>query len=225
MTGQQGKRQKGSTSCSQTANESGDQERGMEGLPIEVIGNILSHVADVMDVAMASWTCRKWRLALRHHLHTLRLRGISKTEEFEFLLTNTILQTTSLQNLHISHNNRFAAAAVIAWLLHTGDSLRHLTYHVPESTLHVNVLERCARMKHLQSLDFSPNLTGYAFAASATAQWFPCLLSLTLSFIKVSASQLKSLVSACQMLESFFSAARLLPQRMRIGHYISQAPV
>ncbi|CAM6028707.1 unnamed protein product [Sphagnum balticum] len=152
---------------------------------------------------MASWTCRKWRLALRHHLHTLRLTGISKTEEFEFLLTNTILQTTSLQNLHISHNNRFAAVAVIAWLLHTGDSLRHLTYHVPESTLHVNVLERCARMKHLQSLDFSPSLTGYAFAASATAQWFPCLLSLTLSFIKVSASQLKSLVSACQMLESF----------------------
>jgi hypothetical protein len=58
-------------------------------------------------------------------------------------------------------------------------------------------------MKHLQSLDFSPSLTGYAFAASASAQWFPCLSSLTLSFIKVSASQLKSLVSACQMLESF----------------------
>lgn len=57
MTGQQGKRQKGRTSCSQTANESGDQERGTEGLPIEVIGNILSHVADVKDVAMASWTC------------------------------------------------------------------------------------------------------------------------------------------------------------------------
>ncbi len=175
----------------------------MEGLPIEVIGNILSHVADVKDVAMASWTCRKWRLASRHHLHTLRLRGTWKTEQFEFLLTSTILQTTSLQNLHISHKTTFAAAAVIAWLLHTGDSLRHLTYHVPESKLHVNVLERCARMKHLRSLDFSPSSTGYAFAASATAEWFPCLLSLTLSFIKVSASQLKSLVSACQMLESF----------------------
>jgi hypothetical protein len=74
---QQQKRQKITNSCSQTANESGgaeevgDQESRIEGFPVEVIGNILSYVANVKDVVRASWTCRKWRVALRHYLHTL----------------------------------------------------------------------------------------------------------------------------------------------------------
>jgi hypothetical protein len=77
MTDQRWKRQKGTKIGSPTANESsgaeevGDQKRGMEGFPVEVIGNILSHVANVKDVVRASMTCRKWREALRH-LHTLQ---------------------------------------------------------------------------------------------------------------------------------------------------------
>jgi hypothetical protein len=31
----------------------------MEGFPVEVIGQILSHVGDVKDVVRASMTCRK----------------------------------------------------------------------------------------------------------------------------------------------------------------------
>ncbi len=73
MTYLEGKRQK------KEANEesgavaaAGERERrGMEGFPVEVIGNILSHVANVKDVVRASMTCRKWREALRH-LHTLQ---------------------------------------------------------------------------------------------------------------------------------------------------------
>jgi hypothetical protein len=70
MTDQCGKRQKkGRGSCSQTANresgrgaeEVGGEEKrgGMEGFPVEVIGQILSHVGDVKDVVRASLTCRK----------------------------------------------------------------------------------------------------------------------------------------------------------------------
>jgi hypothetical protein len=99
MAGQQRKRQKttrerGSRATDldlEEAGEGGDQI-GMEGFPLAVIGNILSHLDDVKDVVRASMTCRKWRVALRHHLHTLRhnywkfLPGLeeSKTEKLEF---------------------------------------------------------------------------------------------------------------------------------------------
>jgi hypothetical protein len=43
----------------------------MEGFPVELIGNILSHVVNVKDVVRVSMTCRKWRLELRY-LHTLQ---------------------------------------------------------------------------------------------------------------------------------------------------------
>jgi hypothetical protein len=59
----------------EAVNESGseeieDEKRRMEGFP--VIGNILSHFDNLKDPVNASLTCRKWRLALRHHLRTLR---------------------------------------------------------------------------------------------------------------------------------------------------------
>ncbi|CAM6028704.1 unnamed protein product [Sphagnum balticum] len=111
----------------------------MEGLPVELIGNILSHVVNVKDVVRVSMTCRKWRLALRY-LHTLQQDYLdaplsNRTQQLEFLLTDTILQSWSLQNLHVCHETRFSATAVIAWLSHAGDSLRHLTYEVPTTTL------------------------------------------------------------------------------------------
>jgi len=106
----------------------------MEGFPVRVIGNILSHFADVQDVVRASWTCRKWRAAFRH-LHTLRHEYVEVfhfwetgdeeqelEQKHECLLTDTILQTSGLQNLSIIHSVSFSATAVVAWLLHTGDS-------------------------------------------------------------------------------------------------------
>jgi hypothetical protein len=192
---QQQKRQKITNSCSQTANESGgaeevgDQESGIEGFPVEVIGNILSHVANVKDVVRASWTCRKWRVALRHYLHTLHTLQHheskflpafqrSRTEQLEFLLTDTLLQTMRLQSLHILHMTKFSATAVIAWLLHTGDSLRHLTYEVPMSTLYVDMLERCGRMRCLESLHLR---YATSIVTSTDPQW---TLNLTSSSLK-----------------------------------------
>ncbi len=223
---QQQKRQKITNSCSQTANESGgaeevgDQESGIEGFPVEVIGNILSHVANVKDVVRASWTCRKWRVALRHYLHTLHTLQHheskflpafqrSRTEQLEFLLTDTLLQTMRLQSLHILHMTKFSATAVIAWLLHTGDSLRHLTYEVPMSTLYVDMLERCGRMRCLESLHL--RYATIRFTADPTTQRFLCLLSLTLSnMIDVTTLQLQSLVSTCRKLESFSLATSIV---------------
>jgi hypothetical protein len=87
MTGQRGKRCKGSNSNSnQVANkvakelgveeEAGDDQKkrsvGIKRFPVQVIGNILSRFDDVKDVVRASWTCKKWRAALHHHLHTLQ---------------------------------------------------------------------------------------------------------------------------------------------------------
>ncbi len=180
---------------------------------MHVIGNILSHFADVQDVVRASWTCRKWRAAFRH-LHTLRHEYVEVfhfweigdeeqelEQKHECLLTDTILQTSGLQNLSIIHSVSFSATAVVAWLLHTGDSLRHLTYHVPKSTPYVNLLERCSRMKCLKSLDFSQ--TDIRFTkAGPIAQRFLCLLSLRMFSVEASALQIQSLVSTCQKLES-----------------------
>ncbi len=115
--------------------EAGDDQKkrsvGIERFPVQVIGNILSHFDDVKDVVRASWTCKKGRAALHHHLHTLQheyivddYRLISElsdrksqtNSELECLLTDTILQTSSLLNLRIAHEIKVSATAVIAWL-------------------------------------------------------------------------------------------------------------
>lgn len=222
MTGQRRKLQKQGTRCSRAANEGketgaeeagDDQERGiMEGFPVELIGNILSYLDDIKDVVRASWTCRKWRVALRY-LHTLCASWCAswrewdwelETENLEFVLTDTILQTMGLQKLQIHSLSSFPAAPVIAWLSHIGDSLRHLTYKLPESTPHVNVLESCARMRCLQSLDLQCLKFGDVrfVVADPTAELFPCLLSLHLSEGRVSTGELQKLVWGCQKLES-----------------------
>jgi anion-transporting ArsA/GET3 family ATPase len=124
----------------------------------------------------------------------------SRTKEAELLVTDTILQTMGLQGLQICSGTRFSAAAVVAWLLHAGHSLRYLTDNIPTSTLYVNVLERCGRMKRLRSLDLSN--TDISFTVDPTAQRFPCLLSTSLTEIEATEAQLQSLVSACKKLQS-----------------------
>ncbi len=141
ITGQRGKRCKGSNSNSnRVAKELGVEEEavddqkkrsiGIEGFPVQVIGNILSRFDDVTDVVRASWTCKKWRAALHHHLHTLQHEYIvddyqliselsdrkpQTNSELECLLTDTILQTSSLLNLRIAHEIKFSATTVITW--------------------------------------------------------------------------------------------------------------
>ncbi|CAM6050469.1 unnamed protein product [Sphagnum compactum] len=91
--------------------------------------------------------------------------------------------------------------AVIAWLSHTGDSLRHLTYKVPISTEHVDMLERCGRMRCLKSLTL--RYADIRFRANPTAQQFLRLLSLSVSAVKVSELQVQSLASACPKIQYF----------------------
>jgi len=155
-------------------------------------------------------TCRKWREELRH-LHTLQqdqysdrsfYNRKSKTLQLEFLLTDIVLQTMGLQTLRILHGTKFSGTAVIAWLSHTGGSLRHLTYEVPMATLNVNRLERCGKMRYLESLRLRH--TDIRLTTDPTAQRFMCLLSLTLyNLVDVTTFQLQSLVWACRKLESF----------------------
>uniref|UniRef100_A0A1D1XK38 F-box/LRR-repeat protein At1g67190 n=1 Tax=Anthurium amnicola TaxID=1678845 RepID=A0A1D1XK38_9ARAE len=178
----------------------------MECLPLEVIGNILSHLGAARDVVIASATCRKWREACRKHLHTLSFNSNDwpmyqdlTTSRLEILITQTIFQTKGLQCLSISMDDvdEFSAASVIAWLLYTRETLRSLSYNV--STIpNINILEKCGRQK-LEVLCLAHNsITG----VEPGYQRFPCLRSLSLSNVSISALDLSLLLSSCPIIES-----------------------
>ncbi|KAE8735603.1 F-box/LRR-repeat protein [Hibiscus syriacus] len=177
----------------------------MEHLPIEVIGNILSWLEDARDVVIASVACRKWREAYRTHLHTLAFnsndwpgyRDITASQ-LEILITQTIFQTTGLQNLSILMDDvdEFNAATVIAWLMYTRGTLRRLFYKVRTSP-NVNILEICGRQK-LEILAVAHrSITG----VEPNFQKFPCLKSLSLSYVSISDLDLRLLLTACPKLE------------------------
>lgn len=178
----------------------------MESLPVEVIGNILSKLGAARDVVVASTTCRKWRVAARHHLNTLCFNTADwpvyrdlATEDLEVLITQTIMQTSCLQHLSIMlGNNEFSAAPVIAWLMFTRESLRFLTYMMKTKPC-VNVLERCGKTK-LERLVLGHTLIP---TVDPAVQRFPSLLHLTLSRVIVSSADLNALLSACPKLEVF----------------------
>nr|BAC43384.1 unknown protein [Arabidopsis thaliana] len=178
----------------------------MDYLPVEVIGNILSRLGGARDVVIASATCRKWREACRKHLQTLSFNSADwpfyrdlTTNRLEILITQTIFQTMGLQGLSIMMDdaNKFSAATVIAWLMCTRDTLRRLSYNV-RTTPNVNILEICGRQK-LEALVLAHNsITG----VEPSFQRFPCLKSLSLSYVSISALDLNLLLSACPMIES-----------------------
>lgn len=178
----------------------------MDYLPVEVIGNILSRLGGARDVVIASATCRKWREACRKHLQTLSFNSADwpfyrdlTTNRLEILITQTIFQTMGLQGLSIMMDdaNKFSAATVIAWLMYTRDTLRRLSYNV-RTTPNVNILEICGRQK-LEALVLAHNsITG----VEPSFQRFPCLKSLSLSYVSISALDLNLLLSACPMIES-----------------------
>ncbi|KAG5239356.1 F-box/LRR-repeat protein [Salix suchowensis] len=166
----------------------------MEHLPVEVIGNILSRLGGARDVVIASATCRKWREAWCKHLHTLSFNSNDwhvyhdlTTSQLEILITQTIFQTTGLQGLLILMDgvDKFSASTVIAWLMYTRETLRRLIYNV-RTTPNVNILEICGRQK-MEMLELSHNsITG----VEPNFQRFPCLKSLSLSDVSISALDL-----------------------------------
>ncbi|XXG62862.1 hypothetical protein AAC387_Pa05g1160 [Persea americana] len=178
----------------------------MDSLPVEVIGNILSWLGAARDVVIASATCRKWREACRNHLHTLSFNSNDwpvyrdlTTSRLEILITQTIFQTTGLQCLSIFMDDvdQFSAAPVIAWLMYTRETLRRLLYNV-RTTPNVNILEKCGRQK-LEMLALARNsITG----VEPSYQRFPCLKSLYLSNVSISALDLSLLLTACPKLET-----------------------
>lgn len=178
----------------------------MEHLPVEVIGNILSRLKAARDVVIASATCKKWREAWRNHLHTLSFNSNDWTvyhdlapSRLEILITQTIFQTTALQCLSIFMDDvdEFSAAPVIAWLMYTRDTLRQLHYNV-RTTPNVNIIEKCSRQK-LEVLSLAHNsVTG----VEPSYQKFPCLKSLSLSYVSISALDLSLLLTACPKLQN-----------------------
>lgn len=178
----------------------------MEALPVEVIGNILSHLGAARDVMIAAATCRKWREACRNHLHTLRFSSDDwpvyrdlPSSRLEILITQSIFQTTGLQCLSISMDEveTFSAAPVIAWLLYTRETLRSLSYTVRTSPS-FSILERCGRQK-LEALFLAHNAV---MALEPSYQRFPSLKSISFSSVSISALDLSLLLSACPKLES-----------------------
>ncbi|XP_015898797.1 F-box/LRR-repeat protein At1g67190 [Ziziphus jujuba] len=178
----------------------------MEHLPVEVIGNILSRLRAARDVVIASATCKKWREAWRNHLHTLSFNSNDwpvyhdlSARKLEILITQTIFQTTGLQCLSIFMDDvdEFSAAPVIAWLMYTRETLRQLHYNV-KTTPNVNIIEKCGRHK-LEVLALANNsITG----VEPSYQRFPCLKSLSLSHVSISALELSLLLTACSKLET-----------------------
>lgn len=177
----------------------------MEYLPVEVVGNILSRLGAARDIVIASATCRKWQDAWRNHLHTLTFNSRDwsfyhefSTDRLEILITQTIFQTRGLQCLSIILDDvdEFAAASVVAWLMYTRETLRQLHYNVT-TTPNINILEKCGRQK-LEVLSLAHNiLTG----VEPSYQRFPCLRSLSLSYVSISALDLSLLLTACSKIE------------------------
>lgn len=177
----------------------------MENLPVEVIGNILSRLGAARDVVIASATCRKWREAWQNHLHALSFNSNDwpvyhdlTTSRLEILITETIFQTSGLEYLSICMDDvdEFSAAPVIAWLMYTKETLRQLYYNV-RTTPSINILEKCSRQK-LEVLDLAQNsITG----VEPSYQKFPCLKSLSLRYVSISALDLNLLLTACPKIE------------------------
>lgn len=172
---------------------------------MEVIGNILSRLGAARDVVIASATCRKWREACRKHLHTLSFSSDDwpvyrdlTTSRLEILITQTIFQTIGLQGLYILMDDvdEFSASTVIAWLMYTRETLSELIYNV-RTTPNVNILDICGRQR-LETLVLAHNsITG----VEPYYQRFPCLKSLSLSYVSISALDLNLLLTACPNIE------------------------
>ncbi|XP_065855259.1 F-box/LRR-repeat protein At1g67190-like [Euphorbia lathyris] len=180
----------------------------MDHLPVEVIGNILSHLKAARDIVIASTTCRKWRHAWRSNLQSLSFnyhewpgyRDLANAD-LEILITETIFQTVGLQDLYIymDDTQEFSVASVIAWLMYTRETLRKFHYNVRTST-RFNIIEKCVRHHKLEELVLAYNSIS---GVEPSYQKFPCLRLLVLSYVSVSALDLGLLLTVCPKIETF----------------------
>ncbi|GLT62668.1 hypothetical protein SLA2020_352870 [Shorea laevis] len=159
----------------------------MEDLPVEVIGNILSHLRAARDVVVASATCKQWREAFQHHLSSLTFHDLDfspindrgfTSRRLESIITQTIQQTKGLQCLKFflsDVDNDLCADDVLVWLMHARDTLRELYLHVSIYP-RINILQKCPWQKlevlHLAHVSIS--------GAADSCEEFPCLKTLRL---------------------------------------------
>ncbi|XP_050228294.1 F-box/LRR-repeat protein At1g67190-like [Mercurialis annua] len=180
----------------------------MENLPVEVIGTILSRISAARDVVVASTTCKKWREACRLHIHTLAFHSYDwsgyhelSTSKLENLITQTIFQTTCLRSLSVliesDEADEFSAASLIAWLMYTRKSLRVLYYNMKTNPT-INIIKECSLLK-LEVLALAYNSIS---GVDPSYQKFPCLISLSLKNVSISALDLNLLLTACPKLEA-----------------------
>ncbi|XP_023527791.1 F-box/LRR-repeat protein At1g67190-like [Cucurbita pepo subsp. pepo] len=177
----------------------------MEDLPVEIIGKILSLLQSVQDLAIASTTCKKWREAVRNHLHTLSFHSdywpgskSLSTRRLEVIITQMILQTTGLENLYIFMDevDAFSASSVTAWLMHTKHTVVRLHYNV-NTIPSINIIEKCGRHK-LEALALANNPIDHIEPAYPKLS---CLNYLSLCYVIISKPDLNLLISACPNLK------------------------
>ncbi|KAE8691715.1 F-box/LRR-repeat protein [Hibiscus syriacus] len=92
--------------------------------------------------------------------------------------------------------DEFNAATVIAWLMYTRGTLRRLFYNVRTSP-NVNILEICGRQK----LEILAVAHSSISGVEPNFQRFPCLKSLSLSYVSISDLDLRLFLTACPKLE------------------------
>ena len=121
---------------------------------------------------------------------------ISPLVDWKFLSLKRFFtfQTTGLQCLLIIMDDvdEFSAALVIAWLMYTKETLRQLHYNV-RTTPNISLLDKCSRQK-LELLSLAHNSIA---GVEPSYQKFPCLKSLSSSYISISALDLSLLLTAC----------------------------
>ncbi|CAM6050474.1 unnamed protein product [Sphagnum compactum] len=178
----------------------------MEGFPVHVRVNILSHFADVQDVVRASWTCRKWRAAFRH-LHTLRHEVHTLCE-----LVGESSRMKCLQSLDFSQTDiRFTKAGPIAQRFLCLLSLR--MFSVEASALHIqSLVSTCQKLESLslECITFlDPKLT-LNLTSSSLKSFF--LKGMSRGDVILEAKSLESL----RLLDSKLSSFKLVKKCARL---------
>ncbi|XP_074289267.1 F-box/LRR-repeat protein At1g67190-like [Silene latifolia] len=185
-----------------------DIDCSMDNLPVEVVGNILSRLEAANDVVRASSTCRKWRIAFRYYLRSLKFHfddspAYFKTEnEIGNFITKTIFQTNGLQELSITMDDYevlspYRASTVTAWLFYVRETLKNLCIRV-KTNADINLLDIYGRQKLEKLVVFYNTIMG----VEPKYHLLPCLTSLSLNHLSISSVDLNLLLTACPKIET-----------------------
>ncbi|XP_074289278.1 F-box/LRR-repeat protein At1g67190-like isoform X2 [Silene latifolia] len=181
----------------------------MDNLPVEVVGIILSRLEAANDVLRASSTCRKWRIAFRYYLRSLKFHfedspAYFKTKsEIGNFITKTIFQTSGLQELSITMEDGdeglypYPASTVTAWLFYVRETLKNLCIRV-KTNADINLLDIYGRQKLEKLVVFYNTIMG----VEPKYHLLPCLTSLSLNHLSISSVDLNLLLTACPKIET-----------------------